>query len=294
MRAIRYYLFYAINWTFTLLPMRVLYLFSDFIFLLLYYFPGYRKNVVRTNLKNSFPEKSDEEIKSIERKFYHHFSDLLIEVLAMTHLYKKQLMKRFTISNTGLLDRLYEEKRDVAAIVAHYGNWEWTNFFPSIIKHKMVTIYKPLQDKYFDGFINDIRLRYGVVMTPMSNVIRDIINYRKNKTNIVVSFISDQTPAITDIKYWTKFLNQDTAVFTGAEKIASKYDMAIVFFNIQKIKRGHYDLRIELLFEHSAGLPEHYITDKHVQHLENIIRENPEFWLWSHRRWKHKRPLENA
>jgi Kdo2-lipid IVA lauroyltransferase/acyltransferase len=294
MGAIGYYLFYALNWTVTLLPMRVLYLFSDFVFLIVYYFPGYRKKVVRTNLKNSFPEKTEEEIRSIERKFYHHFSDLLIEILALTHLYKKQLVRRFTVSNMEILEKLYDEKRDVAAIVAHYNNWEWSNYIPSIFKHKLVSIYKPLENKYFDGFMNDIRLRYGVILSPMSNVIRDIINLKKNNINFVACFISDQTPAITDIKYWTTFLNQDTPVYTGAEKIASKYDMAVVFFNIQKIKRGHYNLNIELLYEHAAGLPEHLITDTHVKHLENIIREKPEYWLWTHRRWKRKRPVVNA
>lgn len=294
MGAIGYYLFYAVNWTITLLPMRILYLFSDFVYLIICYCPGYRKKVVRTNLKNSFPEKTEKELKSIERKFYHHFADLVVEILAMTHLFKKQLVKRVSVTNLELLHRLYDEKRDVAVVVAHYGNWEWSNFIPTIIKHKMITVYKPLQNKHFDKFMNDIRLRYGVIMTPMSNVIRDVISYRKQNIPILVTFISDQTPAITDIRHWTTFLNQDTPVFTGAEKIAAKYDMAVVFFNIEKKKRGYYNLDIQLLFEHSAGLPEHHITDTHVKHLEKIICEKPEYWLWTHKRWKHKRPLSNA
>jgi KDO2-lipid IV(A) lauroyltransferase len=128
----------------------------------------------------------------------------------------------------------------------------------------------------------------------MSNVIRDIIDLRNKKINFVANFIADQTPALNDIRYWTNFLNQDTPVFTGAEKIASKYDMAMVFFHIQKKSRGHYNLNVELLFEHTAGLPEHVITDTHVKHLENIIKERPEFWLWTHRRWKRKRPQPNV
>lgn len=294
MGAIGYYLFYAVNWTITLLPMRILYLFSDFVYLIICYFPGYRKKVVRTNLKNSFPEKTEKELKTIERKFYHHFADLVVEILAMTHLFKKQLAKRVSITNLELLHRLYDEKRDVAVVVAHYGNWEWSNFISTIIKHKMITVYKPLQNKHFDKFMNDIRLRYGIIMTPMSNVIRDVISYRKQNIPILVTFISDQTPAITGIRHWTTFLNQDTPVFTGAEKIAAKYDMAVVFINIEKKRRGYYNLNIQLLFEHSAGLPEHHITDAHVKYLEKIICEKPEYWLWSHKRWKHKRPLSNA
>lgn len=131
-------------------------------------------------------------------------------------------------------------------------------------------------------------------MTPMSQIIREIINSRNNNTNTVSVFLSDQIPAKGDIRYWTTFLNQDTAVFTGAGKIAAKYDMALVFFHIQKIKRGYYNLDIELLLEHTAGLPEYLITESHVKRLEEIIKENPEYWIWSHRRWKHKKPVENV
>ena len=125
-------------------------------------------------------------------------------------------------------------------------------------------------------------------------IIRELINDRKNNTNTLSAFISDQTPPKGDIKYWTTFLNQDTPVFLGAEKLSSKYDMAIVFFHIQKIKRGHYNLNIELLFEHTAGLPEYLITSTHVKRLEEVIRDKPEYWIWSHRRWKHKRPVDNG
>ena len=150
-----------------------------------------------------------------------------------------------------------------------------------------------MQNKYFNGFINRQRSKFGIVLTPTSQVIREIINYRKNNINTLSVFLSDQIPAKGDIKFWTKFLNQDTAVFTGVGKIAAKYDMAIVFFHIQKVKRGYYNLDIELLLEHTEGLSEDLITETHVRRLEEIIREKPEYWIWSHRRWKHKKPVEN-
>jgi KDO2-lipid IV(A) lauroyltransferase len=165
---------------------------------------------------------------------------------------------------------------------------------PEFLKYKIVIIYKPLKNKYFNKFINDQRSKYGIVLTPTSQIIREIINYRNDNINTLSVFLSDQIPAKGDIKYWTTFLNQDTAVFTGAGKIASKYDMAIVFFHIQKVKRGHYNLDIELLHEHTAGLTENLITESHVRRLEEIIREKPEYWIWSHRRWKHKKPVENV
>jgi Kdo2-lipid IVA lauroyltransferase/acyltransferase len=294
MDSIGYYIFYGINWVLSFLPIWILYIFSDFIYILLYYFPSYRRKVVENNLKNSFPEKTSEELKSIEKKFYKHLADLFIETFKLAHMSRTEQKKRFTYSNLGIIDKLREEKRDIIAVLGHYNNWEWPTMLPEFLKYKIVIIYKPLQNKYFNKFINDQRSKYGIVLTPTSQIIREIINYRNDNINTLSVFLSDQIPAKGDIKYWTTFLNQDTAVFTGAGKIASKYDMAIVFFHIQKVKRGHYNLDIELLLEHTAGLPVNLITESHVRRLEEIIREKPEYWIWSHRRWKHKKPVENV
>jgi Kdo2-lipid IVA lauroyltransferase/acyltransferase len=293
MAALGYYIFYAFNWIITLLPLRILYIFSDLLYLILYYLVSYRRKVVADNLKNSFPEKSDAERKTIEKKFYRHLADLMVETFKLTHMSQKTQKKRFTYTNLEVIDKLREEKRDVIAVLGHYNNWEWPTLLPFYLKYKTVIIFKPLQNKYFNNFINKQRSKFGIVLTPTSNVIREIIKYRSNNINTVSIFISDQIPAKGDIKYWTTFLNQDTAVFTGAGKIASKYDMAVVFFHIQKVKRGYYNLDIELLHDHTAGLTENEITETHVRRLEEIIREVPEYWIWSHRRWKHKKPVEN-
>jgi KDO2-lipid IV(A) lauroyltransferase len=293
MRAVLYYFFYGIIWMLTFLPLGVLYILSDFIFLLLYYFPSYRRKVVSTNLKNSFPEKSEKELRVIEKRFYHHLSDLFLETFKLIHMSEKQQLRRFTYSNLEVIDKLRKENRDVVALLGHYNNWEWPTLLPKFMKYTTVIIYKPLQNKYFDNYINKQRSKHGSILTPMSLVIREILNYRQKKINTLSIFISDQTPAKGDIKFWTPFLNQDTPVFTGAEKIALKYDMAVVFFHIQKKKRGYYNMDIELLFDHTAGLPEHTITETFTRRLEEVIKENPEYWIWSHRRWKHKRPDAN-
>jgi len=293
MAALGYYIFYAFNWIITLLPLRILYIFSDLLYFVLYYIVSYRRKVVAENLKNSFPEKSDAEREVIGKKFYRHLADLMVETFKLTHMSIKSQNKRFTYSNLEIIYKLREEKRDIIAVLGHYNNWEWPTLLPYYLKYKTVIIYKPLQNKYFNNFINKQRSKFGIVLTPTSNVIREIIKYRGDNINTVSIFISDQIPAKGDIKYWTTFLNQDTAVFTGAGKIASKYDMAVVFFHIQKIKRGHYNLDIELLHDHTAGLSENEITETHVRRLEEIIREEPEYWIWSHRRWKHKKPVEN-
>jgi len=293
MGAIGFYLFYSINWVVTLLPLRVLYLFSDLLFPVFYHVVRYRRTVVATNLRNAFPEKSENERKTIEKKFYHHLCDLIFETLKLVHLGTEQHKRRLSYSNPELLDRLYDEGRNVVAISGHYGNWEWTNIFPLYNKFINVQIYKPLQNKYFDGFFNNLRTKYGLCPVPMSNIVREIINNRKNNRQAIYGFMSDQTPPRGEIKFWTTFLNQDTPVYLGAEKISVKYDMAVVFANIQKTGRGFYTLTFEVMFEHTSGLPEHLITQTHVKRLEEIIRNKPEYWLWSHRRWKYKREKAN-
>ena len=289
MGRVAFYLFNCINWVITLLPLGVLYIFSYPVYFFVYYFPSYRRNIVLANMRNAFPEKSEKEIHLLEKKFYRHFSDLFIETFKLTHMSGEQLKKRFTVENPELLENLFTEKRDVVAVLGHYNNWEWLAALPYYTKYKTVSIYKPLKDKNFDKFLNKIRTKHGMVLTPMSNIIREIIKDRSQNINTVSAFISDQAPVKGEIKYWTTFLNQDTPVYLGTEKVASKYDMAVVFFNIKKVKRGYYKLKVELLFEHTADLPEYTVTEAHVRRLEEIITENPEYWIWSHRRWKHRR-----
>jgi len=290
MGAIGFYIFYGLNWVITLLPLSVLYLFSDFLFLILYYFPSYRRRVVAENLKNSFPDKSEEELKVIAKKFYRHLADLFIEILKLTHMSRSESLARMKVINVELLERLYAEGRDVVAVIGHYNNWEWLKSLIFHTSFQTVSIYKPLQNQHFDKFLLRLRNKEGMILTPMSLIVREILSARKAGRRSIYSFITDQTPPIDDIRYWTKFLNQDTPVYLGVEKIASKYDMAVVFFNVRKIRRGYYQYTVELLFEHTAGLPEHVITESHVRRLEDVIRENPEYWIWSHRRWKHKKP----
>ncbi len=294
MRAILYYIFFGINWLITLLPLTVLYIFSDFLFLVLYYFPSYRRKVVLTNLINSFPEKSDKEIRQIEKDFYRHLADLFIEILKLRNMSNSTQKKRFTYSNTEIFDKLRDEKRDIIGVLGHYNNWEWPTLLGQKVNYLTTVIYKPLQNKYFDRFMNDQRTKDGLKLAATSMIIKDIINYRKLGINTFSVFLADQTPPGLETNHWTTFLNQETAFFTGAGKIASKYDMAVVFFNIQKKKRGHYNVDFELLFDHTRGIEEKVIIENYVRRLEKQIIEKPEYWLWSHRRWKHKRPRHNA
>lgn len=290
MGAIAFYMFYCINWVVTLLPLRVLYFFSDILFLLLYYFPGYRRKVTAMNLRNSFPDKTEDEIKEIERRFYRHFADLFIETLKLAHLSNNQLKKRVTVTNPDLINIPLQTGRDLLLINSHYNNWEWvTCLLPSYTKINSVGVYKPLQNKYFDSFLNRFRTRNGGSLVPMAGILRTVIENYDNNQRTAYGFIADQTPAKPFIKYRTTFLNQLTPVHLGPEKIAEKYDMSVAFMNVRKVRRGYYSLTIEMLFENTRSLPEHIITDTHVRRLEEIIRENPEYWIWTHRRWKYSR-----
>jgi Kdo2-lipid IVA lauroyltransferase/acyltransferase len=294
MGTIGFYIFYAINWIITLLPLKLLYIFSDILFLFLYYFPSYRRKVVAENLRNSFPEKSDREIASIERKFYRHLADLFVETLKLTHMSNKELKKRMIISNPEMFDRFYDSGRDLVVIQGHYNNWEWlATCLPLYTKYKVVGVYKPLQNKMFDKFINNYRLRNNAELAPMQMVVRKIIENQRKNIRGLYGFVADQTPARNLIEYYTDFLNQETPVFLGIEKIAAKYDMPVVYLNVQKVRRGYYSMTIELLFDNTRGLPKYMVTDRHVKRLEQIIKENPEYWLWTHRRWKYKKPVAN-
>jgi Kdo2-lipid IVA lauroyltransferase/acyltransferase len=287
MGTIGFYIFYEVNWLITLLPLEVLYLFSDVLYFFLRRF--YRRKVVIENLRNSFPEKSPEELFAIEKKFYRHLADLFVETLKLAHMSNRELKRRFVVKNPELFEQLLRSGRDLAVVHSHYNNWEWLICLPLYTDYKVVSIYKPLQDKLFDRFMNGLRTRNNLTLTPMTHIVREIVKNRQEKIRAMYGFIADQSPAKPDIKYWTQFMHQETPVYLGIEKIALRYDMPVVFFNVQKIRRGHYNLTVELLFESTTGLPEFLVTETHVRRLEKLIKEKPEYWIWTHRRWKHKK-----
>jgi KDO2-lipid IV(A) lauroyltransferase len=289
MKGIGFYIFTAFNYVITLLPLGVLYIFSDIFFVLLFYFPSYRKKVVEANLRNAFPEKDKAELERISRKYYRHLSDLFVETLKVTHMSSREISRRFRFRDMTLIDRLYGEGRDIVAVCSHYNNWEWMSSMPLYTRYTAMTIYKPLKNKYFDRMMCDLRSKYGVVPAPMQSILREMIKRRKNGELTVTAFIADQTPPPDEHTYWTSFMNQETGFFTGPEKVAVKLDMTVIFVHIIKVRRGYYEVETTLISESPKNEAPNAITERHVRKLEEIIREQPEFWLWSHRRWKHKR-----
>lgn len=270
-------------------PFWLLYFWADLIYLLCYYLIGYRKKTVAQNLKNSFPEKTDQEIKEITRKFYRHFADLVVETIKAFQMNEEMLNGRFHYKNPEILDELYAHGKSIALLSGHYGNWEWTIALPKIIKHQVNVIYRPIQDETFDGYMKQVRSRFGMLMMPARISGRTMLELEKSKQLSATYYLTDQT-ALKDTDYWMMFLNQETAVFPGAEKIASKFRQAVVFMDIQKVRRGYYEVEFTKLFDDASQTKEFEVTKAHTKFLEEIIRKRPELWLWSHKRWKHTRP----
>ncbi len=289
MNRISYVLAYAFLWTITWLPLRLLFAVSYVFFLIVYYVLGYRKEIVRENLLHSFPEKTEAERRKIERKFYLHLCDSFIEWMYPLHHSSKHLSKFYRFKNPELLNQLHGKGKGVVGILGHYGNWEYLSLLPQYIDHKVWAIHKPLKNKYFNVLINDLRSKYGVNMMTTKESFRKLVQLSQAGETTMTYFLSDQSPQKSKIRYWTTFLNQETPIFLGAEQIARKLDMAVVFIDIIKVKRGHYEIEFKLLAENPSEFAEFEITELHVQTLEQRIMQNPSPWLWSHKRWKHTR-----
>jgi KDO2-lipid IV(A) lauroyltransferase len=289
MSTIGFYLALPFLYLISILPFPLFYLVSDGIYVLLYRVIGYRKKVVYENLKNSFPEKTHEELKKIEKQFYHYLVDLFLETLKTLTISKEEAIKRCTLSPkaVALFNELYAQNKSCILVMGHFGNWEWAgNTFSLINKQQLYVIYHPLTNKHFDKLMYDMRTRFGSKLYAMKDTMRGMISNR-NEIN-ATAFIADQTPA-PENAYWTTFLNQDTPVFWGTEKIAQKLNYPVVYVTINRVKRGYYEVHAEVLVDEPKNTKEGEISELHTRQLEKDIKAQPEIWLWSHRRWKHKR-----
>lgn len=283
-------LYYLVIYPVSLLPFSFLYGLSNVLAFVLEYIVKYRREVMFNNLKNSFPEKSEAELKLILHKFYAHFSDLVLEGLKGFNLSEKDARKRISFEGLEDVERFYKEKRDIIFVSGHYGNWEMPGSSLSLfLKHSIVGLYKPLSNKFFDEKAKKSRSAFGVKLTAMQAF--------KNECKLVSAsprifcLATDQSPSNPNRCYWTTFLNQDTAVFFGAEKYAIELDAPVVYLSINKHKRGYYHVVCTTLVEFPKETKYGEITEKHTQVLEQDIIKKPEFWLWSHKRWKHKKPV---
>lgn len=282
------YIGLGILYLFSLLPFWVLFALSDLIYFLIYYVFKYRIKVVRSNIEGSFPNKSKQELIKIEKRFYHHFCDMLVESIKLFTISKSSLKKRLVSENPELLNAYFEKGKSVIAVCGHHNNWEYVGIgMPFLSKLSPQGIYKKLTNPVFDQALLKSRSRYGTNAVEMRDAASMFINLSKPSFMV---FISDQSPSNTKNVVWTDFLNRETAVMVGAERFAVKFDIPVVFMELKKVKRGYYTAFFTTLTNEPKLLSPGEITKLHTQALENLIKEKPEYWLWSHKRWKHQKP----
>ena len=283
MNAIFYFIIYQIS----RLPLSVLYIFSDFLFFLLYTIIGYRRRVIRTNLEKSFPEKSAQEIKQIHKEFYQNFCDYLVETLKSFSISQEELDERFTYSNLEVFHEIKKEKKNVMLMCGHIFNWEW---FIGTVKHlpsrDTAAVYHKIRNPFWNDKINAMRGRFGTKALDMKDVLR-VMMKTPNDGETTYLFVADQSPKKSAVHYFMPFLNQNTPVFNGFDKIARRKDMAVVFCQTEKIKRGHYHTTFIRIEPQQDTFEENEIVHQFFHLLENNLKKNPSNWLWSHKRWKY-------
>lgn len=277
----------------SLLPFWLLYRISDGLFYILYYLVKYRRRVVAENLRSAFPEKSDRELKIIEKEYFRYLADLVVESVKLFTISEKEVMRRMHCPNFSLIEGYFSEGKSVIGALGHYGNWELAGHCLSLLTktHRRIIVYKPLTNITFNGAVKKMRERFGATLVAMQNTMRALIGFKKENTITVL--VSDQTPVPNESTYFIQFLNQPTPVFLGVEKLSKLLNNVVVFCDIRRIKRGYYNVTFVPLFEDTKNTAEYEITRGHVSYLEEVIKNEPAYWLWSHRRWKFKPAEDN-
>lgn len=284
-----HFLFWFILYPLSLLPLCLLYVIAFILNLNLTYVVRYRRKVIDQNLKRSFPEKSVQELRSIRRKYYWHLSQIAAEMLKMLTLPRHTLKWRYKTSNPEMVNRYYDEGRSVILMSSHYNNWEWMVLsLDSQFKHHGVGVGKANSNKNFEKLINRARTRYGTEVVFADTVKQVFESYESQHIPVAYMMLSDQSPGNSKRCYVTEFLNQKSGMIFGAEHYAKKYNLPVIYYQVIKDRMGVYHLDFELITDNPLSMPDGAITERYVALLEKTIRQKPEFWLWSHRRWKHK------
>ncbi len=284
-------LFYGILLPIAYMPIRLLYMISDFIYVILYHVIGYRKKVVFQNLHNSFPNKTSTEINHIGARYYRHLADIFIETLLNLRLSKKEVLNRYRFVNPDIVNLYYEKGQSVILMSSHYNNWEYMILCLELqLKHHGVGVGKELSNKTLDHHLTKYRTRYGTEVVYSNQVRNAFTFYQTHHIPVAYMMLCDQSPNDIHKCWWTTFLHQDTGVIFGGEYFAKKYNYPVIYYEVQKTKRGFYDVIFQEITNTPQATKYGEITEKYVHLLEETIIKKPEFWLWSHRRWKHKRP----
>ena len=289
MQFLIYLLVYPILWLISILPFPILYLFSDFVYFLIYRVIGYRKKTVRENIALALPHLSEQERLIIEKKSYHHLCDMFLEMIKTMSISEKEINKRFSYTNLDVYLDLEKKGKSIALMCAHYASYEWVLSMNNHITFKGYGIYKKIANPYFDKLVKNIRAKFKAYLITTKETKTTIEQNAKNGVLGVFGFASDQTPRRSDNMYWDNFMGIQTPIHVGAEMLAKRYDMNVIFLKVKKVKRGYYEASFEVLSDDVKSIPDYKLSENFMRKVEQQIYEAPEFYLWTHKRWKHKK-----
>lgn len=288
MQLIAYIIIYPILWLVSILPFRLLYALSDVLWLFIYKIIGYRKSIVKENLRLVFPDKSEKEISIITGKFYHHLCDMMVEAIKSMTISEAELRKRYTFTNVELINNLEKKQRSIILMCGHYGSWEWIFILQKYVNHKGYAVYKRLANKYFDRLVKRIRARHQTYLITTKETF-SVLNESKKRGELTINgFASDQSPKAHKAFHWNDFMGIKVPMYTGAEILAKKLDMAVVFFSVNRVKRGYYETTFTTITENPKEYKDYQITDIFFKLVEEQILKAPQYYLWTHKRWKHR------
>jgi len=288
MQLVIFILVYPILWLISKLPFYLIYFISDIVFYLLFYVVGYRKKVVLENLQLVFPENTAAQNKKIRVGFYKHLCDMFLEMIKTISISEKELHKRFTFKNIEVIKDLEDKNRSIMTFFPHYASWEWTTSLDSQIQCKGHAIYQPLSNKHFDKLVRQLRGKFGTRLISTRETPKVVRANKKNNILSIYGILSDQSPQRNHANYWTSFMGITVPVHVGAEVLSKKLDLSAVYLKVEKVKRGHYQGEFIVLAEEPNTVPDYEITDAFLREVENAIKKAPEFYFWTHKRWKHR------
>jgi len=271
------------------LPFSIIYIISNFLSFIVHYLIRYRVGVVENNLKSSNLNLNSKQIKVLKKKFYRHFCDIYLEMIKLDFLNKKQIKERFNVLNPKVADKFTIKGKSVILMVSHYGGYEWCTTLDYFFEHQVAAIYSPLKDKELEKLTLKSRGKHGIKLISRYTALDDIRNLEKSENKFLYGFMADQSPRIRKINYWSKFLGVEVPVFTGAERMAKELNLPVVFAKMSKIKRGKYEMKLELITDNPNSLKDFEITEKYLSLVENQIHEDPTYYFWTHNRFKHRR-----
>jgi KDO2-lipid IV(A) lauroyltransferase len=288
MQAVVFWLIYPLLWLISILPFWLFYRVSDVVYFIVYHLVGYRKKTVTHNLKLVFPEKSSEEIIKIRKKFYAHMCDMFLEMVKSISISEEELKKRFVFTNLKELRRIEKLDKSIMLMCGHYASFEWLFALQlNNLNHKAYGIYKKIRNPGFDKLINDIRRRFGAELIQNSKSTLRIAHNQKEGIRGAYAMIADQSPKSPNYKFWTDFMGKKVPFYIGSERMAKEFDMAVIYLHVDKVKRGYYKASLINIADNPTETENNQITLDYIQHLEKQIREKPELYLWTHKRWKH-------